>query len=85
MKLALRIEFADKKRMPEEPMGDFFDFDTIEDFIYFNRQEIDEVKTFSEGTGFEEFWDKVDEKLLAQDFYIEPFTEDSSYVVIQDM
>lgn len=82
-KLALLVQFADKQRMPEEPMGDFFEFDTIEDFIQFNREELSILSDF-----YPESIDecaKIEKKLLDKDFVIEPYTEDCSYIVVSDI
>lgn len=83
LKLTLRVEFKDKQRMPEEPMGDFFEFETIEDFIYFNREELSVLKDFYPES--KEFAKAVDEKLLNRDFYIEPYTDDMSFIVVKDI
>lgn len=83
LKLTLRVEFADKSRMPEEPMGDFFEFETIEDFIYFNREELSVLKDVCPES--KNFADAVDKKLLNREFYIEPYTDDKSFIVVQDI
>lgn len=82
-KLSLRVEFKDRQRMPEEPMGDFFEFETIEDFIDFNREELSVMTEFYPEEF--DFAKKVEQKLLDRDFYIEPYTDDCSYIVIRNI
>ena len=83
MKLSLRVEYTNPQIMSDEPMGDFFEFDTIEEFIYFNRRELSILKDFYPDK--EDFCAEVEQKLLDREFYIEPYTEDSSYVVVRDI
>lgn len=83
IKLSLLVQYADKTRMPEEPMGDFFEFDTIEDFIQFNREELAIASEFyPENT--DEF-KRIGQKLLDRDFVIESYTDDCSYVVVKNI
>lgn len=82
MKLSLLVEYADKKRMPEEPMGDFFEFDSIEEFIYWNREEIDEAINLSPFPYRVEEWEKISEKLKNHEFEIRDWEEDSQFVVV---
>lgn len=83
MKLSLRVEYTDTQRMPDEPMGDFFEFETIEEFIDFNREELSILRDFYPDK--EDFCAEVEQKLLDREFYIEPYTKDSSYVVVRDI
>lgn len=83
LKLSLRVDFKDKQRMSEEPMGDFFEFESIEDFIYFNREELSVLKDLCPES--KEFADAVDKKLLNREFYIEPYTDDMSFIVVKDI
>lgn len=83
MKLNLRVEYTDAKIMPDEPMGDFFEFETIEEFIDFNREELSILRDFYPEK--EDFCAEVEQKLLDREFDIEPYTEDSSYVVVRNI
>lgn len=83
LKLTLRVDFADKSRMPEEPMGEFLEFETIEDFIYFNREELSILSDLCPES--KDFADAVDKKLLDREFYIEPYTDDKSFIVVRDI
>lgn len=83
LKLTLRVDFKDKQRMSEEPMGDFFEFETIEDFIKFNREELSILSDLCPES--KEFADAVDKKLLNREFYIEPYTDDMSFIVVKDI
>ena len=82
-KLSLLVQNADKNRMPEEPMGDFFEFETIEDFIQFNREELAIASEFYPKSADE--FKRIEQKLLDRDFVIEPYTEDSSFVIVTNV
>ena len=82
-KLSLLVQYADKNRMPEEPMGDFFEFETIEDFIQFNREELAIASEFYPKSADE--FKRIEQKLLDRDFVIEPYTEDSSFVIVTNV
>lgn len=83
MKLSLVVQYADKERMPEEPMGDFFEFETIEDFIQFNREELAIASEYYPKSADE--YKRIEQKLLDRDFFLDPYTEDSSFVVVMDI
>ena len=82
-KLSLVVQYADKERMPEEPMGDFIEFESIEDFIQFNREQLALEAEYYPKSADE--CKRIEQKLLDRDFFIDLYTDDCSFVVVTDI
>ena len=71
MKYNLVVDFTNVRRMTEEPQGEYLEFDSVEEFIAYTEEQLNEVRAeFPEG-------EEIIQKLKAGEY--ETITDEAGY------